>query len=117
VNEKEFTWHKIAEHIDEIQLAENNIGVVEVKDKTVCIAKFQNRLFAFAHKCPHASGFFIDGYTDGIGNVICPVHGYKYDIRTGRNVSGEGYYLKNWPVDVRKDGVFVGLEKQVSDIS
>jgi 3-phenylpropionate/trans-cinnamate dioxygenase ferredoxin subunit len=32
-------------------------------------------------------------------------------MKNGRNVSGEGYYLKHWPVVVQEDGVFVGLEK------
>lgn len=116
MKEKEFTWHKVAEHINELPFAENNIGIVEVKDKKICIAKFDDHLFAFAHKCPHASGFLIDGYIDVFGNVVCPVHRYKYDIRTGRNVSGEGYYLKNWPVDIREDGVFIGMEKQFWDL-
>lgn len=113
---KEFTWHRIAEHVNEIQFTENNIGVIEFEDKKVCIAKFQGRLYAFAHKCPHASGFLIDGYIDLLGNVVCPVHCYKYDIRNGRNVTGEGYYLKNWPLDIRKDGVFIGMERDVWNI-
>jgi len=31
-------------------------------------------------------------------------------MKNGRNVSGEGYYLKHWPVEVREDGIYVGLE-------
>ena len=50
------------------------------------------------------------GYIDAIGNVVCPLHRYKYDLKNGRNISGEGYYLKNWPVELRENGVFVGLE-------
>jgi 3-phenylpropionate/trans-cinnamate dioxygenase ferredoxin subunit len=33
-------------------------------------------------------------------------------MKNGRNVTGEGYYLKHWPVEVRDDGVYVGLEKK-----
>jgi 3-phenylpropionate/trans-cinnamate dioxygenase ferredoxin subunit len=32
-------------------------------------------------------------------------------MKNGRNVSGEGYYMKHWPVDVREDGVFIGFEQ------
>jgi 3-phenylpropionate/trans-cinnamate dioxygenase ferredoxin subunit len=32
-------------------------------------------------------------------------------MKNGRNVTGEGYFLKNWPVEIRDDGVYVGLEK------
>jgi 3-phenylpropionate/trans-cinnamate dioxygenase ferredoxin subunit len=33
-------------------------------------------------------------------------------MKNGRNVSGEGYYLKHWPVEVREEGVYVGLESK-----
>ena len=33
-------------------------------------------------------------------------------MQNGRNVSGEGYYLKHWPVEQREDGVFAGFEEE-----
>jgi 3-phenylpropionate/trans-cinnamate dioxygenase ferredoxin subunit len=105
------TWHKIADTIMEIDFAANNIAVVQVNGKKICIGKFGERLSAFAFKCPHAGGIMADGYIDAMGNVVCPLHRYKYDMKNGRNVSGEGYYLKNWPMELREDGVYVGMEK------
>ena len=32
-------------------------------------------------------------------------------MANGRNVSGEGYYLINWPVEIKEDGIFVGVEE------
>src|SRR5436190_20295451 len=109
VKEKKFTWYKIAEHINEIALGENNTGVVELNGKKICIARVNDRLFAFAHQCRYAGGLLSDGYIDASGNLVCPVHRYKYDLKYGRNISWEGYYLKNWPVDLRLDGVYVGF--------
>jgi nitrite reductase/ring-hydroxylating ferredoxin subunit len=108
---KKLHWHKIAEHINEIDFAENRIGIVEIKRKKICIAKFQDRAFAFAYSCPHAGGILADGHIDVLGNVVCPMHRYRYDIKNGRNVSGEGYYLKHWQVEIREDGVYVGMEE------
>jgi nitrite reductase/ring-hydroxylating ferredoxin subunit len=103
------TWHKIADHINELQFQENNICLIEVKEKQMCLAKYNNELFVFAFQCPHAGGFLIDGYIDAQGNVVCPIHEYKYSIKNGRNVSGEGYYLKHWPVEIRDDGIYIGM--------
>jgi nitrite reductase/ring-hydroxylating ferredoxin subunit len=111
MKEKKYTWHKISDHINGISFAENNIASVEVKNKTICLGKFSEKVFAFAFKCPHAGGILADGFIDGLGNVVCPLHRYKYDLKNGRNVSGEGYYLKNWPVEIREDGVYVGMEE------
>ena len=103
-------WHKIADHSNELVFQENNIAELEVAGKKICIARFEDSLFAFTSKCPHASGFLAEGYIDALGNVVCPVHRYKYSIKNGRNVSGEGYYLKHWPVEIREDGIYVGIE-------
>jgi nitrite reductase/ring-hydroxylating ferredoxin subunit len=104
-------WIKIADFIDEIPFASNRIAEVFAGDKKICIANYNDHYFAFAHKCPHAGGFFSDGYIDALGNLVCPLHRYKFCLKDGRNVSGEGYYLKHWPVEIREDGVYVGLEK------
>jgi nitrite reductase/ring-hydroxylating ferredoxin subunit len=105
-----YTWHKLAEHINEIEFAGNNIGVAKVDGKKICIGRFHEQVFAFAYKCPHAGGIMADGYIDALGNVVCPLHRYKYDMKNGRNVTGEGYYLKHWPVEQREDGVYIGMD-------
>lgn len=106
-----YKWYKLADDLREIDFAENQIGVVQVNGKTICLGKYQNQVFAFAYKCPHAGGILAAGYIDALGNVVCPLHRYKYNMQTGRNVSGEGYYLKHWPVKVKEEGVFVGMEE------
>ena len=108
--EKKYNWQKIAGHINELEFAGNNIAVADLKGKKICIGKFRESVFAFAYKCPHAGGILADGYINALGYVVCPLHRYKYDLKNGRNVSGEGYYLKNWPVEIREEGVYVGTE-------
>jgi nitrite reductase/ring-hydroxylating ferredoxin subunit len=109
---RKYKWHKIAEAIDAIDFAPNNIAVITVDDKTMCLGRHKQQLFAFAYKCPHAGGIMADGFIDVVGNVVCPVHRYKFNPQNGRNTSGEGYYLKHWPVEVKEEGVFVGIEEK-----
>ena len=110
MSEKKYTWHKIADHIHELDFARNNIAVAEVKGKKICLARYKEEIFAFAYTCPHAGGILAEGYIDPLGNIVCPLHRYKYDMKNGRNTSGEGYYLKHWPVETREEGVFVAME-------
>ena len=109
--EAKYNWYKIADHPDEIGFASNHIAVVQANGKKLCLGRFNDQVFAFAYKCPHAGGIMADGYIDALGNVVCPLHRYKFDMKSGRNTSGEGYYLKHWPVETREDGVYVGMEK------
>lgn len=110
MQEKTYQWCKIATHPDELIFQDNNIAVVEVNGRTICVGKYKDGLFAFAYKCPHAGGILAHGWIDALGNVVCPLHRYKYSMANGRNVTGEGYQLKHWQVQQRAEGVFIQLD-------
>ena len=80
-------------------------------NKIICIALHNNSLTACTQKCPHAGGILSDGFIDATGNIVCPLHRYKFSLRNGRNVSGEDYYLKVYAIEEREAGIFVGLEE------
>jgi nitrite reductase (NADH) small subunit len=49
------------------------------------IAVFRTRhgdLFATQAECPHRQGPLADGLVGG-GQVVCPLHGFRFDLRTG----------------------------------
>ena len=104
------TWHKVAESPDELIISANGIAVVEIGDKKICLSFYNGQWYGFAYKCPHASGIMANGYIDALGHVTCPLHRYRFDIKNGRNTSGEGYYLKTYPTELRVDGLYVGVK-------
>ena len=106
---KKYTWHKIADSIAEITFSSSGLAEITVNGKTFCIAMHNDIVYACTQKCPHAGGELVDGYVDSTGNIVCPLHRYKFNLENGRNVSGEGYYLKTFPVEVRTEGIFVGI--------
>lgn len=108
MSSKKYTWHKIAESTAELTSEEKRISVIDINGKKICLAEYQQEWFGFAYTCPHASGIMALGYIDPLGNIVCPVHRYKFSLRNGRNTSGEGFYLKTYPVELREDGVYVG---------
>ncbi len=110
MEKKNWKWFKISDNEELLPWQENQMCLVTVGNKTITLARFNNRLFAFAHKCPHASGIMADGYINAAGHVTCPVHRYRFDMKNGRNTSGEGYYLKTYLVEIREDGIYVGWE-------
>ncbi|MEO6455366.1 MAG: Rieske 2Fe-2S domain-containing protein [Ginsengibacter sp.] len=112
-NSKKYKWYKIAEDVGELDFGSNNLMQINVAGKTVCMARGEHRLFACSSKCPHASGIIAEGFIDAHDNVVCPQHRYKFNLSNGRNVSGEGYFLKTYPVEERDDGVYVGIEVSI----
>ncbi len=108
---KKIVWHKFASDENEIVFGQNGIAVIDVEGKKICLARHDNEFFAFAFKCPHAGGIMADGFIDALGNVVCPLHRYKFSIKNGRNTSGEGFYLKTWSIQNRPDGLYIGMEE------
>jgi len=106
---KQYSWYKI--DAENLVVAEQEIIVVEVNGKMICCTRYQSQLYAFAYKCPHASGIMADGFIDNDGNAVCPIHRYRFNVKNGYNSSGEGYYLKTYPIEQREDGVYIGIEK------
>ncbi len=111
-NNKKYKWHKIADNENELNFCGNNLLQLDIAGKTICIAKGKDNLYACANKCPHAGGIIADGFIDALNNVVCPLHRYKYSLQNGRNVSGEGYYLKTYPIQQTDKGIFIGIEER-----
>jgi len=108
---KKYKWYKIAESKLEItRRGERDRIEVNVAGKEICIMHYQETLHACSAKCPHAGGPIGQGFIDRNGNIACPLHGYRFNIKNGTNSSGEGYHLKLYPIRENEDGVFVGIE-------
>ncbi len=52
-------------------------------------------LFAVTRRCRHLGADLADGTIDDEGCLVCPWHGAKYDVGTGRMVRGpQGIFAK-----------------------
>lgn len=107
---KKLKWFKIATTTQELEWQQNNMCIVEVNGKKITLAKHNETIYAVSHKCPHASGIMAAGSIDVQGNIICPLHRFKFNLITGVNTSGEGYFLNTYSIKQNNDGLFVGLD-------
>ena len=107
-------WYKIALSREEIEatLGKDQVKLIRVNGKKFCLSNLSDGFYALGNRCPHAGGSLGDGRVDEEGNVICPVHRLKYDLKTGKNTSGEGFYVESYPVEIRNDGVYLGMPQR-----
>ena len=68
-------------------------------------------IYAVESKCPHAGGPLAKGYIED-GHIVCPLHRFKYDLKTGRKGQDQGGYLENYQVECREDGIYVGIPRK-----
>ena len=106
----EMHWVLVTDAPLSLDWPDNQLLDLEVDGKKITLAKFKDGFFAFAQKCPHASGRMAQGYINPLGQVVCPLHRYAFDMKNGRNTTGEGYFLKTYPVELRPNGLFIGFK-------
>lgn len=104
-------WFFIAAHPNELDFNDEGLAQVKAGGKLLCIARYKDLLYACAAKCPHAAAPLVNGYVNVQGDIVCPVHRYKFNLQSGKNTTGEGYHLRTYPVEEREDGWYVGIEK------
>ena len=59
------------------------------------VGNASGRLFAVSRRCRHLGADLAGGSIDRQGCLVCPWHGARYDVETGRMVRGpQGVYAK-----------------------
>ena len=77
-----------------------------VNDVEIAVFKINNEVFAVSNICPHQQSHLIyDGFIED-EFVICPAHGWKFNLRTGKKNTGSNG-LQVYPVEIVDDKVYV----------
>jgi len=90
--------------------ANGDIKTTDVGGKQLCIIDYDGKVVAVQSHCPHAGGHFSGGWCKN-GQLICPIHRYAYDLKTGRGAEGQGDYINIYATEIREDGLYIGFEE------
>lgn len=81
---------------------------VKVGGKVLCLVSYDGEVFALGARCPHAGGDLTQGWCKE-GKLVCPVHRYSYDLKTGKGSPGQNDYINNYPVEIRDSFIYIGI--------
>jgi len=98
-------WTKALE-LDELH--EGQVKEVTCGKHTVCMTHHEGKYGALDNECPHQGGPLGEGSIEK-GWVLCPWHGWEFDPLTGQPPGGYDDGVPTYPVERRKDGVYVAL--------
>lgn len=105
----EVRWFRVDAYAAAGEIPEEKPVEITIGFRKICLLRRGETLFAFSDRCPHAGAPLCEGYTDARGHLVCPLHGFRFELSRGYNSSGEGYKLKTFPVEIRAEGIFVAL--------
>lgn len=107
---KVIRWQKLS--FPATQLEVNRPEIFYAAGRKLCAIKTVEGIFAIEDKCPH-NGFSLSQgttTTDGL-NLVCPLHRYAYNLKTGRCSHGSGGAARVFPLEEREGVLFIGIEE------
>jgi 3-phenylpropionate/trans-cinnamate dioxygenase ferredoxin component len=95
-----------------LQELKNNKGQRFIIDEIeIAIFKIEANIYALSNICPHQHTKMIyDGFIEK-GCVVCPVHGWMFDLRTGNTPEG-GKGLTSYETKIMNDNVYAKISKK-----
>jgi nitrite reductase (NADH) small subunit len=76
------TWHTVS---PASSIREGQVLCFTVAGRRLAVGRTARGFFALDDRCPHAGGSLGEGLLDGEA-VVCPIHGYAYDVTTGEGL-------------------------------
>jgi nitrite reductase/ring-hydroxylating ferredoxin subunit len=111
------------------RVAEGNRLVVDVGETTIGIFRVEGKLYAYLNKCAHQGGPVCQGkivprvtelidergeshgfaFDEANLHIVCPWHGFEYDIKTGAHPGRPSARLVQVKVEEASDGIYVSV--------
>jgi naphthalene 1,2-dioxygenase system ferredoxin subunit len=93
------------------QVRANRLVLVEVGLERIVLTRLDGQVCAFNALCPHQLGNLDRGFLNN-GEIECPVHGWRFNIRNGQSVYPEddGLRLRRYPVKDENGMLYVSLQ-------
>lgn len=97
--------------------------ITEVQGEEIAVFRHNGEFFALANYCIHQAGPLCEGGMTGQSTmaednwdwsydteekcIMCPWHGWTFDITTGQSIKDESYSVPSYDVEVENGEVFV----------
>jgi 3-phenylpropionate/trans-cinnamate dioxygenase ferredoxin subunit len=104
-------WIRVFSSIDEAKsrLAGRSTQLLIIGRERICLATFNDEFYAVQDACSHNGESLSKGAINFAGEIVCPWHNYRFDLRTGRACDSDCRDLKRYPLKWDGTGFFIGI--------
>lgn len=102
-------WIKIFNDHTEAADALSKPRLLVLRGRRICLALFQEKIFAVQDKCTHRGDTLSKGTVNYCGEVVCPLHQYQFNLKTGREREQRSDDLECFPIQENEGGIFIGM--------
>ncbi len=93
------------------RIPKGNLQLVKLGQQRICIAHTDSGYAAFSDICPHLGESLTGGNINFMNEVICPLHGYRFNMTNGRECQQRTQDLEIHKIELRADGLFLGVRR------
>jgi nitrite reductase/ring-hydroxylating ferredoxin subunit len=86
-----------------------NTQLLIIRGQRICLALYRDEFFAVQDACSHNSESLSKGRINGVGEIVCPWHGYRFELRSGKPCDSSCPDLRTFPVKHDASGFFIGI--------
>lgn len=87
----------------------NTLKKLRTKTQSFCLAHTPEGFFATNDACPHMGASLSEGRINYLNELICPLHGYRYQLKTGQECNKRTADVQTYEVELNEDGLFIYL--------
>jgi len=90
------------------EFSERKGRTLRIRGLRIAIIRYEDQLYALDAVCPHTGADLGLGRVKN-GRVICPEHGWTFDLGTGCMPETKDIAVRTFPVKTEGESVFVAL--------
>ena len=87
----------------------NSLKKLRTKNQAFCLAHTPAGFFATNDACPHMGASLSEGRINFLNELICPLHGYRYELQSGQECQQRTSDLQTYTVELTEEGLFIYL--------
>ena len=82
---------------------------VIIGSKRISLVLHGDRFYAVQDACSHNGESLSKGMVNYRGEIVCPWHGYRFDLKSGRACDSSCTDLETFPIQINETGFFIGI--------
>ncbi len=92
------------------EIAENGWKIISIDNTDIVIVRSHHQFFALENICTH-DGSPLAGEPLENDTIVCPRHGARFCIKTGKVLEGPAYEdTKSYPIKVENEKIYIFVE-------
>jgi NAD(P)H-dependent nitrite reductase small subunit len=91
-------------------------AIISAGEDEIALFNYKGKYYAVANKCPHRGAPLGEGRIEE-GIVICPNHEWRFKLENGANMQNPELFIPTYPVKVRNENIYIGLEGEKGNIA